>query len=326
MKPSLSKPLLSLGLVVLAGQAAAQQQVLSVGQAPGTPGYTYTYGGLPYSSSTRYNPQPGKVLQMSWTKDATNTTGLVSAELGRLRVAEFGSGRAYATDGSLFGIGGNLRQASFEDTLSLEGAGLNANTVMRIDYHFGGRAGGRIETNTEYGNRLDILAELAMVVGPHGLLVTERTWATQDVLAGGQTRSTLASSGIFDVSATGFSMRLGPKPQFGNYQFDVEWRLALRSQCLFTLSALPPNLPAPSGGCSYSADYGNTASFMGLSLYDGVSGALLDPASYYLRSGSGFDYGEGFGNTAPVPEPQSWALLALGLTLLGWRRARQAAG
>ncbi|MCU7372314.1 hypothetical protein PEC18_15940 [Paucibacter sp. O1-1] len=137
MKPSLSKPLLLLGLVVLAGQAAAQQQVLSVGQAPGTPGYTYTYGGLPYSSSTRYNPQPGKVLQMSWLKDATNTTGLVSAELGRLRVAEFGSGRAYATDGSLFGIGGNLRQASFEDTLSLEGAGLNANTVMRIDYHFG---------------------------------------------------------------------------------------------------------------------------------------------------------------------------------------------
>ncbi|MCX2862988.1 PEP-CTERM sorting domain-containing protein [Paucibacter sp. PLA-PC-4] len=327
MKSRSSPLLLALpwAFAALAAQASTQKVLTVGGPGAGTPGYTYTYGGQPYGSSNRFNPLPGKVLQMTWQNDATNTSGLVSAELGRLRVAEFGSGRAFATDGSRFGIGGSGRSASFEDMVGLDGAGIKEGAVVRIDYHFGGQAGGRIETNTEYGNELDIVAELRMRFGPEGMSVTERTWATHDVLAGGQTRTTLASSGLFDVTATGFSMRLGPKPQFGTYRFDVDWTLDLRAQCLFTLSALPPHLPAPSGGCSYSADYGNTASFIGLKVYDGVSGALLDPSTYYLRSDSGFDYGEGFGNTAPVPEPQSWALLALGLTLLGWRRARQAA-
>lgn len=323
MKSSRLPQVLALSLLGLAASAAqaAGQPLLSVGGLPGTPGYTHTYGGQAYDGNNRYNPQPGKVLQMSWLRDPTSTTGFVSAELGRLRVAEFGAGRATQENGTRFGIGGSLRQASFEDKLSLQGAALSRDTVMRIDYHFGGRAGGRIETNAEQGNSLNILAEMIMIVGSQGLRATERTWGDQNVSNDRQQRTLLASNGIFDVSATGFSMKLGTVSPFsGTYEFDLDWSLSVQAQCLFDLSPVHPSLPAAVGGCSYSADYGNTASFMGLSLYDGVSGALLDPAGYSLRSASGFDYAQGFGNTAPVPEPQSWALLALGLTLLSWRR------
>lgn len=291
------------------------QPYLQISGHPDTPGYTITYGGLAYASNSHFTPQPGQVLQTTWS-NVHGTHGLVSAELGRLRVADFGSGRATADDGTLFGIGTiALREATFQDKLILQGPGLDENTVMRVDYHFGGRAGGRIETNAS--GRLDIEAQLSMSVGYEGLAVKEHTWATQDVLAGGQRRTTTASSGVFDVTATGFSRRLGPS-QFGSYQFDLDWRLNAQAQCFFSLSPLPPHLPAPSGGCSYSADYGSTASFMGISLYDGTTGALLNSATYDVRSASGFDYAQGFA-APPVPEPHTWALMALGLGLLGWR-------
>lgn len=308
---------LSLGLAGVSAQAAGRPY-LQISGHPSTPGYTITYGGQAYASNSHYTPQPGSVLQTTWS-NVQGTHGLVSAELGRLRVSDFGSGRATADDGTQFGIGtAGLREATFQDKVILQGRGLDANTVMRIDYHFGGTAGGRIETNAS--GRLDIEAELSISVGYEGLRVTERTWATEDVLAGGQRRTTIASGGVFDVTATGFSRRLG-QPQFGSYEFDLDWRLNAQAQCFFSLSPLPPHLPAPAGGCTYSADYGNTASFMGLSLYDGITGAQLDPASYSLISASGFDYAQGF---APaVPEPQSWALLALGLGV-ALRSARRA--
>jgi hypothetical protein len=310
---------LSLGLAGLSAQAAGRPYLGITGQ-PGTPGYSFSYNGQDYSGNSHFNPQAGRVLRSTWA-NVQGTNGQVAAELGRLRVAEFGAARATAADGSLFGVGGNLREARFEDQLILQGNALNANTVLHFDYHFGGTAGGRIETNAS--GRLDINATLAMSMGSEGVEVKEHTWATQDVLAGGQQRSTLASSGIFDVSATGFSMKLGTvSPSFGSYLIDLSWWLAGQSQCMFSLSPLPPHLPAPAGGCSYSADYGNTASFMGLSLRDGSTGALLDPASYSLRSASGFDYAQGF---APaVPEPQGWALLALGLGVVALR-SRQCA-
>lgn len=192
---------------------------------------------------------------------------------------------------------------------------------LRVDYHFGGTAGGRIETNAS--GRLDIDATLGKMVGNEGVGIRERTWATENVLAGGQQRTRTQSSGAFDVTDTGFSMRLGSvSPSFGSYQFDLNWTLSLKAQCLFSMSPSHPSLPTPVGGCSYSADYGNTASFMGLSLRDGLTGAVLDPASYSLRSASGFDYAQGF---APaVPEPQGWALLALGLGVVALR-SRQCA-
>lgn len=304
---------LSAGLVAVSAHAVGRPY-LQVSRPLDDPRFTTTYDGRAYESSSHYSPQPGGVLKTTWA-DVHGTQGLMSAELGRLRVAEFGAARATAADGSRFGVGSvGLREVTFQDKLFLQGRGLNADTVMRVDYHFGGTAGGRIETNAT--GRLDIAAELGMRVGDRGVGVKEHTWATEDVRAGGQTRTLTASSGVFDVTATGFSMKLGPA-QFGGYEFDLNWVLSVKALCLFSLSPLPVHLPAPSGGCSYSADYGNTASFMGLSLSDGVAGALLDPASYSLRSTSGFDYAQGF---APaVPEPQTWALVALGLGVVALR-------
>ncbi len=304
-----------------AGAHAAGTPYLGIALYPGTPGYTVTFNNQPYAGNARYNPDAHQVLQATWA-DVQGTRGQMAAELGRLRVAEFGAGRATAADGSQFGVGGNLREASFEDRLYVQGTGLSPHTVMRFDYQFHGIAGGRIETNVDQGGagRLDINAELAMIVGGRGVLIKEHTWATQDVLAGGQQRNTLASSDIFDVTATGFSMRLGDSV-LGHYQFDLAWRLSVSAQCLFSLAPLHPSLPTPSGGCSYTADYGNTASAMGIHLYDGTTGALLDPASYRVLSASGFDYAQGFA-APPVPEPHAWALMALGLGLLGWRARR----
>jgi hypothetical protein len=308
---------LALALAGLPALAAGSPR-LAITPPLDVPGYAITYNGSPYSGNSHFTPQPGHVLKATWS-NVRGTSGQMAAELGRLRVAEFGAGRATAADGSLFGVGGSLREASFEDRIFVQGAGLTANTVLRVDYHFGGTAGGRIETNADLGGggRLDIKAELLMGVGGQGLRITEQTWATHDVLAGGQQRTRLASDGLFDVTDTGFSMRLG-EASFGSYLFDLNWRLSMTAQCLFTVAPLPPHLPSPSGGCSYSADYGNTASVMGMSLYDGSSGALLDPASYSLRSASGFDYAQGF-DTPPVPEPQTWALMVLGLGLLARR-------
>ncbi|MDR7332801.1 PEP-CTERM sorting domain-containing protein [Roseateles asaccharophilus] len=319
MKTTLSPLLLSLTLALSGAAAqAAGTPYLGVAIYPGTPGYTVTYNGEAYPGNTRYNPDPDHVLKASWANQQ-GTSGLMAAELGRLRVAEFGAGRATAADGSMFGLGGSLREARFEDRFFISGAGLDDNTVVRIAYQLHGSAGGRIETNVDQGGvgRLDVNAELAMIVGSRGVSVKEHTWATHDVLAGGQQRNTLAHSDLFDVTATGFSMRLGPA-LFGNREFDLSWRLSVSAQCLFSFATVHPSQPQPVGGCSYSADYGNTASFMGISLYDGATGALLDPATYDVRSASGFDYAQGFA-APPVPEPQTWALMALGLGLLGWR-------
>jgi hypothetical protein len=322
MKPSVRSSMAVLTLALAGSFAqAAGSPYLAITAPLGEPAYVITYDNDSYASNSHFTPEPGHVLKATWAS-FQGTHGQMAAELGRLRVSEFGAGRATAADGSLFGVGGSTREALFEDRLILQGRGLTPDTVMRVDYHFGGSAGGRIETNADLGGsgRLEINAELQMGVGRHGVRIREHTWATQDVLAGGQQRTMLASGDLFEATATGFSMRLG-ESVFGSYLFDLNWRLSLSAQCLFSVAPLPPHLPSPSGGCSYGADYGNTASFMGVSLYDGTTGALLDPASYDLRSASGFDYAQGFA-VPPVPEPQTWALMALGLGLLAWRRMK----
>lgn len=318
---------LTLGLAAPAAHAVGRPY-LSVNGISGDPGFSFTYTGGGSAGNNHFSPEPGRVLRSSWEYDqngawyAGHARGFASAELGRLRAAEFASTRVVLDSmHAAAGIGGHLRYATFEDQLVFSGAALNPNTVVRINYHFAGTAGGRVETNVSDGGtgQVQIEAKLSMGIGGQGVEILERTWSDEVVTQGGQQRTSLASSGIFDLTATSFSMRLGERnPFFGNFEHNLRWALELHSACGVRLAALRPEMPSPSGGCTVSADYGGTASFDGLSLYDGTTGALIDPATYTLRSPSGFDYAVGFGS--PVPEPQTWAMFALGLALVGWRQ------
>ncbi len=322
-------------LVLLAG--AAQAATISLSTTGATiPGFEITYQGrlrdINGQSSTVFNPEPGGVLAADWQQDYAGdwyvgrSTGGSSVELGRMRAREDSSIRLILGSGHMStGVGGRTQEVSFKDEIRLNGIGLNANSVLRVDYHFGGQAGGRIETNVDQGGQgeYDLLAKLSMQVGPNAMSAVHHTWGDETIFGGGQTLTHSATSGIFDVSNTGFSLRLGPRSIFGGFELPVLWQLQLTSSCWVSMGAVDPQVPATAGGCIYSADYSKTASAMGLSLYDGDSGALIDPAQYTLVSDSGFDYGRGFA-VSPVPEgPTAWLMLA-GLGLLATRGRRTA--
>ncbi len=71
------------------------------------------------------------------------------------------------------------------------------------------------------------------------------------------------------------------------------------------------NQMAGSGASNADVDLSHTLLWGGIQAIFGPDGAALS-APYALISGSGFDYR----NAAPVPEPQSWALLLAGLGLI----------
>ncbi len=72
-----------------------------------------------------------------------------------------------------------------------------------------------------------------------------------------------------------------------------------------------------SADAAFTADLGHTIAWNGISEVRDASGALV--TNFSARSAdSGYDYAQAF--AAPVPEPETWALMAAGLVFVVWRR------
>lgn len=108
-----------------------------------------------------------------------------------------------------------------------------------------------------------------------------------------------------------------------NFASNDEIQLAIVSSGTLTVSIRPGDLVrfVGYGLCSSSLNSDGSAASCSLSAFaDGRP--LGDPP---IQAGSGTDYSQSFRSAAPVPEPGEWAMMVLGLGIVGGMARRRAA-
>ena len=109
----------------------------------------------------------------------------------------------------------------------------------------------------------------------------------------------------------------------GTFQFDIPFTFGQPFQIFATLSAQTQAL-AGAANAAASADsvFDSSAYWGGISDVHLANGTLL--SGYTLTSQSGFNWLNAYGPvTAPVPEPETYAMLLAGLGLLGFAAQRR---
>ena len=127
-----------------------------------------------------------------------------------------------------------------------------------------------------------------------------------------------SQNGVIDIStATGLFI--------GTFQFDIPFTFGQQFQMFANLSAEAQALAAsPNAAASGTSTFDSTGRWGGISNVHLADGTLLN--GYTLNSQSGFNWLNAYGAaTAPVPEPETYAMLltGLGLIALGVRRRKQ---
>ena len=127
-----------------------------------------------------------------------------------------------------------------------------------------------------------------------------------------------SQNGVIDIStATGLFI--------GTFQFDIPFTFGQQFQMFANLSAEAQALAAsPNAAASGTSTFGSTGRWGGISNVHLADGTLLN--GYTLDSQSGFNWLNAYGAaTAPVPEPETYAMLlaGLGLMALAVRRRKQ---
>ena len=127
-----------------------------------------------------------------------------------------------------------------------------------------------------------------------------------------------SQNGVIDIStATGLFI--------GTFQFDIPFTFGQQFQMFANLSAEAQALAAsPNAAASGASTFDSTGRWGGISNVHLADGTLLN--GYTLDSQSGFNWLNAYGAaTAPVPEPETYAMLlaGLGLMALAVRRRKQ---
>jgi hypothetical protein len=127
-----------------------------------------------------------------------------------------------------------------------------------------------------------------------------------------------SQNGVIDIStATGLFI--------GTFQFDIPFTFGQQFQMFANLSAEAQALAAsPNAAASGTSTFDSTGRWGGISNVHLADGTLLN--GYTLNSQSGFNWLNAYGAaTAPVPEPETYAMLlaGLGLMALAVRRRKQ---
>ena len=127
-----------------------------------------------------------------------------------------------------------------------------------------------------------------------------------------------SQNGVIDIStATGLFI--------GTFQFDIPFTFGQQFQMFANLSAEAQALAAsPNAAASGTSTFDSTGRWGGISNVHLADGTLLN--GYTLDSQSGFNWLNAYGAaTAPVPEPETYAMLlaGLGLMALAVRRRKQ---
>lgn len=251
--------------------------------------------------------------QVNVATGATSVAGYSSTIVPGLAVAAYGDAQYGALHASssagTIGIGpagprtrtSSAGSASWLDLITIPGHGLTGAAFARVPFSLTGG--------------LNSLSDLTIIGSQANSTVnmTIQVDGARVFLAEGQAFS---RNGVFEI--------LTPGSQYlGTFYFDIPFIFDQPFQLFASLSA-QTQASAGVANAMASADsvFDHTATWGGISDVHRADGTLL--SGYTLSSQSGFNWLNAFGPvTAPVPEPETYAMLLAGLGLLGFAARRR---